>query len=136
MYIMPFWSYRPVDNTCVIKNWLTGETILSMLWLIDLLEEIYNNGEVPKSTAETHVFVQTVLRLNLLFDSKASCDTWLHKVEDQWLNAVPTIDQIGLTNRCPYTCQMCPRTVAMDRSVGNMSLELFELIFKCSLVVG
>jgi radical SAM protein with 4Fe4S-binding SPASM domain len=43
---------------------------------------------------------------------------------------LPWVDQIELTNRCPYSCKMCPRTLAMNRSLGDMSLDLFERIIE------
>ena len=33
--------------------------------------------------------------------------------------------QIELTNRCPMTCQMCPRTDSMTRPLGLMSEEVY-----------
>ena len=48
----------------------------------------------------------------------------------QWARAVgkPVVYQIELTNHCPMTCQMCPRTHAMERPLGHMALELFQRI--------
>ncbi len=40
----------------------------------------------------------------------------------------PVVYQIELTNHCPMTCQMCPRTHSMHRPHGFMSLELFRSI--------
>lgn len=40
----------------------------------------------------------------------------------------PEVFQIELTNHCPMTCVMCPRTYNMKRSLGFMSRELFEKI--------
>lgn len=40
----------------------------------------------------------------------------------------PVIYQIELTNNCPMTCTMCPRTHSMERSIGNMSRDLFHKI--------
>lgn len=34
--------------------------------------------------------------------------------------------QAELTNNCPMTCQMCPRTHAMSRTLGNMDFELYR----------
>jgi radical SAM protein with 4Fe4S-binding SPASM domain len=48
----------------------------------------------------------------------------------QWTRAVgkPVVFQIELTNHCPMTCQMCPRTHAMERPLGYMPLETFQRI--------
>lgn len=40
----------------------------------------------------------------------------------------PVVFQIELTNHCPMTCQMCPRTHAMERPLGYMSQEVFHQI--------
>src|SRR5690606_33498241 len=48
----------------------------------------------------------------------------------QWIRSVgkPVVFQIELTNHCPMTCQMCPRTHAMTRPLGYMSEETFRAI--------
>ena len=33
-----------------------------------------------------------------------------------------------LTNNCPMTCSMCPRTHSMERAIGNMSRDVFGKI--------
>ncbi|NWF39541.1 radical SAM protein [Mariprofundus sp. NF] len=40
----------------------------------------------------------------------------------------PHIHQIEPTNRCPYTCVMCPRNDNMTRKQGNMEMGLFRKI--------
>ncbi|WP_300607433.1 radical SAM/SPASM domain-containing protein [Trebonia sp.] len=40
----------------------------------------------------------------------------------------PVVFQVELTNNCPMTCTMCPRTHSMERSIGNMSRELYHKI--------
>ena len=37
----------------------------------------------------------------------------------------PVVFQVELTNNCPMTCTMCPRTHSMSRPLGNMSHDLF-----------
>jgi MoaA/NifB/PqqE/SkfB family radical SAM enzyme len=48
----------------------------------------------------------------------------------QWKRSVgrPVVFQVELTNHCPMTCQMCPRTHAMSRPLGYMPVEMFERI--------
>ncbi len=36
------------------------------------------------------------------------------------------LDNVELTNRCPFRCVMCPRTEHMTRAQGNMSFEVFR----------
>jgi radical SAM protein with 4Fe4S-binding SPASM domain len=40
----------------------------------------------------------------------------------------PVVFQIELTNHCPMTCQMCPRTHSMERPLGFMDAALFRRI--------
>ena len=40
----------------------------------------------------------------------------------------PVIFQVELTNNCPMTCSMCPRTHSMERAIGNMSRDVFGKI--------
>lgn len=37
----------------------------------------------------------------------------------------PVVFQVELTNRCPMTCQMCPRTHSMQRPLGIMTRETY-----------
>lgn len=39
-----------------------------------------------------------------------------------------TVFQVELTNRCPMTCAMCPRTESMTRTLGNMSREVYDQV--------
>ena len=40
----------------------------------------------------------------------------------------PHVHQIEPTNHCPYTCEMCPRTKHMTRSLGFMDLDLYQKV--------
>ncbi len=40
----------------------------------------------------------------------------------------PVVFQVELTNDCPMTCTMCPRTHSMQRSIGHMSPAIFNRI--------
>lgn len=48
----------------------------------------------------------------------------------QWLKPVgrPVVFQIELTNHCPFTCEMCPRTHEMTRKLGHMPFDLYTRI--------
>lgn len=53
---------------------------------------------------------------------------WLER-QDRELEPVPRIDQVELTNACPFTCGFCPRgRGAMSRPVGHMDLGLLAQI--------
>ncbi|MGH9345635.1 MAG: radical SAM/SPASM domain-containing protein [Vicinamibacterales bacterium] len=50
----------------------------------------------------------------------------------QWLDSIgkPVVFQIELTNHCPMTCAMCPRTEQMSRPLGYMSRDLYRRIIE------
>lgn len=69
----------------------------------------------------------------VLFEDAAACETSL----DAMLLAgqparVPFVDQIELTNICPFRCQFCPRGVEgkMKRPTGRMDFALFERLLE------
>lgn len=128
MYVMPFWSYRPALDACLITNRLSGMTARVPAVMIDLLETLHSDGTVDG--AHSPELIDLARSLKLIFDSAQAAETWFSELEHSWLQEFPTVDQIELTNRCPYSCYMCPRTLAMERSLGDMPLELFERIIR------
>lgn len=48
----------------------------------------------------------------------------------QWTKPVgrPAVFQVELTNNCPMTCRMCPRTHAMTRGTGYMSQTVYRRV--------
>ncbi len=48
----------------------------------------------------------------------------------QWIAAVgrPVVFQIELTNHCPMTCEMCPRTEHMQRPLGFMDPAIYRKV--------
>ncbi|HEX6715457.1 MAG TPA: radical SAM protein [Pyrinomonadaceae bacterium] len=127
MYVMPFWSYRSTPDGCVVANRLSGSTAHAPAVIIDLLENLYA-GEADRN--DSTELIELAKSLNLIFDSVDAAETWYSELEHSWLCEFPAVDQIELTNRCPYSCKMCPRTLEMERSLGDMSLDLFERIIK------
>ena len=130
MYVMPFWSYNAAEDICVIRNWLTRRSEIVPMSLIQCLESIYH-GDCPSDLVlDENPLLMMARSLDILFDSRIEAEEWLGLIEVKSQSASPIVDQIELTNRCPYACKMCPRTVAMDRPLGNMRLELFEQIIE------
>lgn len=43
---------------------------------------------------------------------------------------VPLVYQVELTNHCPMTCVMCPRTSAMTRPLGYMDEPMFHTVIR------
>ncbi len=130
MYVMPFWSYRAAADGCVVTNWLTKQSSLAPAPMIDMLETFYFGQTVAEAAPGTGDLLALAQSLALIFDSTQAAEAWLSEIERSWLLDFPIVDQIELTNRCPYSCQMCPRTFAMDRSLGDMPLELYERIIE------
>lgn len=65
----------------------------------------------------------------VLFESREACDAALDAAVEAAAPArVPFVDQIELTNICPFKCQFCPRGVEgkMKRPTGKMDFALFE----------
>jgi radical SAM protein with 4Fe4S-binding SPASM domain len=130
MYVMPFWSYRHVEGGCVITNWLTKKTVIVPPRLVVLLETLYNSEDTEEVLGKADECLAEAHSLRLVFETKERAAAWYCEVEESWSKGFPTVEQIELTNRCPYSCKMCPRTMAMERSLGDMSLDLFEHIIE------
>lgn len=130
MYVMPFWSYRPETDGCVVTNRLTGFSTRAPAGMIDLLETLHSDGTAAGNFSSSLDLLGLAKSLNLIFDSTVAAELWFVELQQGWLREFPIVDQIELTNRCPYSCRMCPRTLAMERSLGDMPLELFEQIIK------
>lgn len=124
MYVLPFFSYRRVDDTVVFTNHITKRQALGSWDSVRALEAIYTApaaGTTPPAVAE---------ELDLVFTDRQAAHSWLDSGDARRTGRLPKIEQIELTNRCPYTCKMCPRTIEMDRGLGDMSLELFDSIMR------
>ena len=130
VYVNPFWSYRRVAEAVAITNHLTGAT---EPFPADVIETIVAAGASDDVAADAGT-VARLRDMNVLFDDRNSAITWFAEVERTAQVARPIVDQIELTNRCPYSCKMCPRTSSMSRSLGDMDFELFARI--CEQISG
>lgn len=126
-YVSPFWSYRPAGDLYVFTNWLTRRKGSAPASLLDVLERIYQGNGGSVSTSEANA---SLIDLKVIFESAQHADNYFAAMERKWEVTLPTVEQIELTNRCPYTCKMCPRTDQMDRSLGDMDIALFESIIR------
>ena len=129
IYVMPFWSCRNEKTACTVRNWLTGEENTVDPDMIVFLNAIYSNSK-KEQIISSKKYLSDALNKQIAFANRTLAENWYKRIENGWLYDFPIIDQIELTNRCPYSCKMRPRTTAMDRSLGNMSLDLFEQIIK------
>jgi radical SAM protein with 4Fe4S-binding SPASM domain len=128
VYVNPFWSYRRVADVIAITNHLTGVTESFPPDVIDTIVAASAADDV-----QAGMDAGTLARLhamNVLFDDRESGIKWFADLERTARVARPTIDQIELTNRCPYSCKMCPRTSSMTRSLGDMDFDLFAHILE------
>lgn len=83
--------------------------------------------------AEVTAAIDRLRERRVLFDSREACDASLDAIVDAAAPArVPFVDQIELTNICPFKCQFCPRGVEgkMKRPTGRMDLALFERLLE------
>lgn len=124
-YVIPFWSYRPAGDAAVLKNHLTGQERPVPAATVEALERAHAGtpplpGDIP--------LLATATRLRIAFDDRPAAERWMAGRAERQPRDYPLVDQIELTNRCPYTCKMCPRTTSMDRALGDMPLDLFTTI--------
>jgi radical SAM protein with 4Fe4S-binding SPASM domain len=72
--------------------------------------------------------VERLRRLHLVFADQSACDLFVDGLLESQLASVPFLDQIELTNICPFRCPFCPRGVPgkLVRPTGKMDLALFE----------
>jgi radical SAM protein with 4Fe4S-binding SPASM domain len=124
MYVSPFWSYRETGRETLVVNEINGRRETLPERYLDALRRAYEDPTValPDSVASA------VDRLDIVFPDKQAAHQWVTSALAGARTEVPLVDQIELTNRCPYTCKMCPRTTSMQRSLGNMPLGLFESV--------
>lgn len=120
MYVLPYWSYNRQGAGAVLTNHITNQTISTAWDTAEQLQALYSNtsSAVPQDARD----------LEIVFSCDSDARSWLNGRAERNVGELPKIEQIELTNRCPYTCQMCPRTEHMDRSLGDMSLDLFASI--------
>ncbi|HET7232368.1 MAG TPA: radical SAM protein [Longimicrobium sp.] len=128
MFVQPFWSYREADGGYLLVNHLTRRSAAFPAAVLDALEHAFE-ARPPAGDGEASLLAGAA-ELDLVFPSEAAGTAWLDAHERGWQRELPLVDQIELTNRCPYSCRMCPRTYAMDRALGDMPLELFERILE------
>jgi radical SAM protein with 4Fe4S-binding SPASM domain len=126
MYVTPFWSYRAAGADSLVVNEVTGRRTTLTARDLEALRRAY---EHPAEALPGEV-AAAVAPLEIVFADAAAADRWLSSAMGPARAELPLVDQIELTNRCPYTCLMCPRTTSMQRSLGSMRLELFERVIE------
>lgn len=125
MFVSPFWSCKPVeDGQVLITNQMDRTQMRVPSEFLGMLAAIYSDQkhDSPRS------WVARAMERALVFSDIESAHANFREQEHAETRSYPLIEQIELTNRCPYTCKMCPRTMSMDRPLGNMDINLFERI--------
>ena len=56
------------------------------------------------------------------------CNLLSYQRRENVIHSFPEVFQVELTNHCPMTCVMCPRTYGMIRPLGYMDLSVFKKI--------
>jgi radical SAM protein with 4Fe4S-binding SPASM domain len=123
VYLAPFWHYETVGPDTVLSNTVTDRQVTVATSVLDTLGAVYQDPTLQPPGE----LLSALAPLEIVFPDYAAADEWLAKSLTQ-PRQQPMVDQIELTNRCPYTCQMCPRTSSMTRALGAMSIPLFEKV--------
>jgi radical SAM protein with 4Fe4S-binding SPASM domain len=125
MYAHPFWTFEALSKgEARVTNSLTGKNGVFRRETVDALTTSASDLDGMR-----HDVDQTRLaELKIIFESRRAARDWMDELDDSHLKPFPLVDQIELTNRCPYTCKMCPRTSSMTRALGDMPFGLFERI--------
>ncbi len=124
-FLAPYFSFGPRRDGCnvMVRNELDGrETEMASDCLQSALRTISSgmSGE-----GETMAALRDI---DLLFPNEEACKKSYAAAGRARMSATPRIEQIELTNVCPYACRMCPRPRRMTRKTGYMDLGLFREI--------
>lgn len=90
--------------------------------------ERMQNGLRPSDITE--IFRTAPEARNVAAEKPARSGQFAWKAEDRPIHVTDRfwISEIELTNRCPFSCVMCPRTDHMTRAQGVMEFSLFKKI--------
>jgi radical SAM protein with 4Fe4S-binding SPASM domain len=105
------------------------QAVVRALWDVDSAERAFEALDASLGREATLGAVARLRAAHVLFDDRPACDEALDATLDAKVPArVPFVDQIELTNICPFKCQFCPRGVdgRMKRPTGKMDYALFE----------
>lgn len=128
MYVSPFWSHRPTPDGVALTERLDDRCVVFPAVVLELLEHIWRGDPV---TDADDGLLAALQRLGIVHESHEAFDDMVKTRlagDGVPAGAVPHVDQVELTNRCPYRCEMCPRTHFMTRAIGDMSLDLFAAL--------
>lgn len=127
MYLHPFCTFHTgPDGDIMIENSLSGSCATIAPATLNALRALVDTGRFhePVSTRD----IERLETCEVLFGTRTAAEAWIDGWYERQARRRPKIEQIELTNRCPYRCKMCPRTSSMTRAIGDMDLALFTRI--------
>lgn len=107
------------------------QAVVRAIWNSDGAEPRLMQAAAQHGHEALTAAVDRLREKRVLFDDPGSCESALDAIVEGGLpQKVPFVDQIELTNICPFRCQFCPRGVEgkMKRPTGMMDFALFERI--------
>jgi MoaA/NifB/PqqE/SkfB family radical SAM enzyme len=132
-YLRPFRDPRGllVDNGVtseVHRPDPVEEAVLSAVWDAKGATERLDRVIEEHGADAVCTAVESLTSSQLLFESRQHCDLMFDRILEATRHEVPFVDQVELTNLCPFKCGFCPRGVPgrMKRPTGKMDPALFE----------
>ncbi|MHB8875638.1 MAG: radical SAM/SPASM domain-containing protein [Myxococcaceae bacterium] len=96
------------------------ESIVSALW-----DPADDRPNTPPGTAYREFLVGKLVEAGLLVARGHDEVADWYALQEGCVPALPQVDQVELTNACPFTCPFCPRgTSRMKRPIGHLDLGL------------
>lgn len=137
LYLSPYLRPFLDGGATVYDNGLTSvverldpaeDAVVRALWGARSSEAALAAAAGKLGEAAVVAAVEGLAQRMMVFRDRAQCELAYDALLDAGQPEVPFLDQIELTNRCPFRCQFCPRGVTgkMTRPVGFMDLALFE----------
>jgi radical SAM protein with 4Fe4S-binding SPASM domain len=126
MYVTPFWTFETAGADVLVTNTITNRRVTITTEALGVLAELHENPALAPAGES----LGALERAGIVFADHGSAERWLDEQLPTAGDLGPSVDQIELTNRCPYTCQMCPRTTSMTRDLGSMPIPLFTAVIE------
>lgn len=135
-YLRPFLADDPQGGR-LYDNGVTGrverlspleDAVVEALWQPETAEASLAELLMRHKREVVQAALLSLYQRAIIFESPAACDALYRRLRDAGCPAVPFVDQIELTNRCPMRCGFCPRGIPekMTRPTGFMELALFR----------
>ena len=143
LYLSPYLRPFIQAGATVYDNGLTGvverldldptqDAVVRALWGARSTEAALGALVETHGDAAVVAAIEGLAERMMVFRDRTQCELTFDALLDAGQPEVPFLDQIELTNRCPFRCQFCPRGVPgkMTRPVGFMDLAIFEKLLR------